>query len=91
MLRGEIREERQVDKAHHEENRYEQDTLEKWLRRSDCDWLKLCALVPELQRFVASPESIEQVTLEAKYGGYIERQAEQVERFQRLGIVQILN
>ncbi len=70
--------------SHLNENRYEQDTLEKWLRRSDCDWSKLCALVPELRTFVASSEAIEQVTLEAKYGGYINRQAEQVERFQRL-------
>ena len=70
--------------SHLNENRYERDPLEKWLRRSDCDWMKLCALVPELKRLAASPEAIEQVTLEAKYGGYIERQAEQVERFQRL-------
>ncbi|HEV8058605.1 MAG TPA: tRNA uridine-5-carboxymethylaminomethyl(34) synthesis enzyme MnmG [Gemmataceae bacterium] len=70
--------------SHLNEHRYEQDTLEKWLRRSECDWSKLCELAPELRTFVASPEAIEQVTLEAKYGGYIERQAEQVERFQRL-------
>ncbi len=70
--------------SHLNEHRYEQDTLEKWLRRSECDWSKLCELAPELRSFAASREAIEQVTLEAKYGGYIERQAEQVERFQRL-------
>ena len=70
--------------THLNEHRHEQETLEKWLRRSDCDWSKLCAIVPELKGFLASPDAIEQVTLEAKYGGYIERQAEQVERFQRL-------
>lgn len=69
---------------HLNEQRHEQDTLEKWLRRSDCDWSKLCALAPALKSFPASPDAIEQVTLQAKYGGYIERQAEQVERFQRL-------
>lgn len=66
------------------ETRLDQDPLEKWLRRSDCDWSKLCELVPALRSFSASPAAIEQVTLEAKYGGYIERQAAQVERFQRL-------
>ncbi len=30
------------------------------------------------------PEVIEQVTLEAKYAGYIDRQANQIERFQRM-------
>jgi tRNA uridine 5-carboxymethylaminomethyl modification enzyme len=70
--------------SHLNEQRHEQDTLEKWLRRSDCDWSKLCALVPALKSFPASPDAIEQVSLQAKYGGYIERQAEQVERFQRL-------
>jgi tRNA uridine 5-carboxymethylaminomethyl modification enzyme len=64
--------------------RHELDTLEKWLRRLECDWSKLCELVPDLRRFGASPGAIEQVCLEAKYGGYIERQAEQVERFHRL-------
>lgn len=70
--------------SHLNEQRHEQDTLEKWLRRSDCDWTRLCALAPALKSFPASPDAIEQVTLQAKYGGYIERQAEQVERFQRL-------
>jgi tRNA uridine 5-carboxymethylaminomethyl modification enzyme len=31
-----------------------------------------------------SPDIVEQVVLEAKYAGYIDRQAAQVERFQRL-------
>jgi tRNA uridine 5-carboxymethylaminomethyl modification enzyme len=64
--------------------RHEQDTLEKWLRRSDCDWQKLCALAPALADWSAVPGAIEQVELETKYSGYIGRQADQVERFQRL-------
>jgi tRNA uridine 5-carboxymethylaminomethyl modification enzyme len=32
----------------------------------------------------AEPDAIDQVTIEAKYGGYIDRQTQQVERFQRL-------
>jgi tRNA uridine 5-carboxymethylaminomethyl modification enzyme len=65
-------------------HRHGQDTLEKWLRRSDCDWSQVCALEPALRDWAAPPEAIEQVILETKYAGYIDRQAAQVERFQRL-------
>jgi tRNA uridine 5-carboxymethylaminomethyl modification enzyme len=58
-------------------------TLEQWLRRTDVSWQKLVELnhgwLPE-----APADAIEQVVLETKYSGYIERQAEQVERFQRM-------
>jgi tRNA uridine 5-carboxymethylaminomethyl modification enzyme len=64
--------------------RHEQDTLEHCLRRSDFDWPRLCELHPPLKQFGASAAVVEQVTLEAKYAGYIARQAAQVERFQRL-------
>src|SRR5947209_1344699 len=64
--------------------RHGQDTLEKWLRRPDMDWNKLCELAPALRECHALPDAIEQVVLETKYAGYIERQAAQVERFQRL-------
>jgi tRNA uridine 5-carboxymethylaminomethyl modification enzyme len=64
--------------------RHGQDTLEKILRRPDVDWTQLCELEPALGEFNASPAAVEQVVLEAKYSGYIDRQAAQVERFQRL-------
>jgi tRNA uridine 5-carboxymethylaminomethyl modification enzyme len=66
--------------------RFEQQTLEQWLRRPDIDWPR----VQEMARtktdapLEASAEVVEQVTLEAKYSGYIHRQSEQVERFQRM-------
>jgi tRNA uridine 5-carboxymethylaminomethyl modification enzyme len=63
--------------------RHGQDTLEKLLRRSDMDWPQLGALDPILETWPASRQAIEQVVLEAKYTGYIDRQALQVERFQR--------
>jgi tRNA uridine 5-carboxymethylaminomethyl modification enzyme len=46
----------------------------------------LCAWHQELQTQpgAAQDEVIEQVVLEARYSGYIERQAAQIERFQRL-------
>jgi tRNA uridine 5-carboxymethylaminomethyl modification enzyme len=64
--------------------RHGQETLERWLRRPDVDWARLCELDPSLREWPAPPAAIEQVVLETKYAGYIERQAVQVERFQRL-------
>jgi tRNA uridine 5-carboxymethylaminomethyl modification enzyme len=64
--------------------RHENDTLEQHLRRPDCDWKMLCAFDPRLGIWNSRPDVVEQVTLEAKYSGYIHRQAQQVERFQRL-------
>ena len=64
------------------ETRHDGDTLEKWLKRTETTWDQLVAWDPELARF--APEVVEQVTLEAKYAGYIDRQAAQVEKFQRL-------
>lgn len=60
------------------------ETLEKILRRPEVDWSQLCELEPALRAFNESPAAVEQVVLEAKYSGYIDRQAAQVERFQRL-------
>jgi tRNA uridine 5-carboxymethylaminomethyl modification enzyme len=64
--------------------RHGQDTLEKWLRRPEVDWDHLCELDPTLRSADFPSAAIEQVVLEAKYSGYIDRQAAQVERFQRL-------
>jgi tRNA uridine 5-carboxymethylaminomethyl modification enzyme len=64
--------------------RHGQDTLERWLRRTEVDWERLCELDPILKGWEAPAGAIEQVVLEAKYAGYIERQAAQVERFHRL-------
>jgi tRNA uridine 5-carboxymethylaminomethyl modification enzyme len=65
------------------EQRLGSQTLEQWLRRTEVDWAKLRELkdgaLPE-----APADAIEQVVLETKYAGYIERQAAQVERFQRM-------
>jgi tRNA uridine 5-carboxymethylaminomethyl modification enzyme len=65
-------------------HRHGQVTLEKILRRPDVDWNQLCELEPTLREFNSSPAAVEQVVLETKYSGYIDRQAAQVERFQRL-------
>jgi tRNA uridine 5-carboxymethylaminomethyl modification enzyme len=65
-------------RSHH----HDRDSLEVWLRRTEVPWEQVAAWCPALAAF--APEVIRQVTLEAKYAGYIDRQAAQVERFQRL-------
>ncbi len=60
------------------------DTLEQILRRPPTTWDELVALHPALLDLADDASAVEQVTIEAKYGGYIDRQAEQVERFRRL-------
>jgi tRNA uridine 5-carboxymethylaminomethyl modification enzyme len=62
--------------------RRENDTLETWLRRTEISWEQVAEWLPETRAF--DPDVIRQVTLEAKYSGYIGRQAAQVERFHRL-------
>jgi tRNA uridine 5-carboxymethylaminomethyl modification enzyme len=60
------------------------DTLATWLRRTEVGWDDLCGRCPDLRVWGARPDVVEQVCLEAKYSGYIGRQAAEVERFRRL-------
>jgi len=64
--------------------RYDGDSLAQRLRRTDTDWAKLAEIAPALTEWNARPDVVEQVTLELKYAGYIDRQADQVERFAKL-------
>ncbi len=65
--------------------RVDGEPLERLLRRPPTTWDDLLALHPTLAD-IANGDSgaIEQVVIEAKYGGYISRQAQQVEKFRRL-------
>jgi len=54
----------------------------QFLRRPEITFAMLQALTPE--RDALSPEVAEQVAVEAKYAGYIEKQQQQVERLRRL-------
>ncbi|MBI3461620.1 MAG: tRNA uridine-5-carboxymethylaminomethyl(34) synthesis enzyme MnmG [Planctomycetes bacterium] len=60
------------------------ETLEKLLRRPEMTWESLAQMAPELERIPDPPGVIQQVTIETKYAGYIERQAAEIERQQRL-------
>jgi tRNA uridine 5-carboxymethylaminomethyl modification enzyme len=64
--------------------RHEGTPLEVILRRPETTWNDLVALHPALESPGATAEVVEQVTIETKYQGYIERQAAEVERFRRL-------
>jgi tRNA uridine 5-carboxymethylaminomethyl modification enzyme len=64
--------------------RHDGDTLETWLRRTEVPWEQVAALAPEVAALGTPADALEQVVLEAKYGGYIQRQAAQAERFRRM-------
>jgi len=54
------------------------------LRRHETTWADLVALDPELGEAGYPADVVAQVTIEAKYDGYVGRQVEQIERFRRL-------
>jgi tRNA uridine 5-carboxymethylaminomethyl modification enzyme len=62
----------------------EGDSLATWLRRTGVEWADLCERHPPLRAWDMRPDVVEQVVLEAKYAGYIDRQANEVERFKRM-------
>jgi tRNA uridine 5-carboxymethylaminomethyl modification enzyme len=65
-------------------NKSEGDSLETWLRRTGQEWTDLCERHPPLRSWDARADVVERVVLEAKYSGYVGRQAEEVERFRRM-------
>jgi tRNA uridine 5-carboxymethylaminomethyl modification enzyme len=62
--------------------KHDGESLQKHLCRTETLWERIVAWCPEAGRFPA--DVIEQVMLGSKYAGYVNRQAAQVERFQRL-------
>jgi tRNA uridine 5-carboxymethylaminomethyl modification enzyme len=66
------------------QHRHDGDTLETWLRRTEVDWEQVTAMHPALNELPLTDDVREQVVLEAKYAGYIGRQAAAVERFLKL-------
>ena len=64
--------------------RHEGVLLAQLLRRPEIGWPQLRAMIPKLAEFEHCPRAVEQVVLETKYAGYIERQSNEIARFQRL-------
>jgi tRNA uridine 5-carboxymethylaminomethyl modification enzyme len=71
-----------------ESRRHEGETLLQWLRRPQVSWEGLRGLAPGLAELLPAeeddPSVVRHLASEAKYGGYIARQEEQIERFRRL-------
>ncbi len=65
-------------------SRAQGDTLYQVLRRPSTSWDSLRELDPALDGQQFPTDVIEQICIEAKYDGYIDRQLEQIERFRRL-------
>ena len=64
--------------------RVEGESLERRLARPETTWEDLVALHPPIGEEGHARDAVEQAVVEAKYGGYIERQARAVERFRGL-------
>jgi tRNA uridine 5-carboxymethylaminomethyl modification enzyme len=60
------------------------ESLATWLRRTGVEWADVCGRCPALREWDARPDVVEQVVLESKYSGYIDRQAAEVERFRKM-------
>ena len=60
--------------------RHEGQTLDEVLRQPEMTWDQLCGLVPEAARLGLSQRASDQIVIEAKYWGYIRRQASDIER-----------
>jgi tRNA uridine 5-carboxymethylaminomethyl modification enzyme len=65
-------------------HRHGADTLDQWLHRTEVTWEQVVERHPALVDMGLPADVVEQVVLEAKYSGYIGRQAAAVERFRRL-------
>jgi tRNA uridine 5-carboxymethylaminomethyl modification enzyme len=65
-------------------SRVQGDILYQVLRRPSTSWESVLALDPGLGDHGFAADVIEQITIEAKYDGYIGRQIDQIERFRRL-------
>jgi tRNA uridine 5-carboxymethylaminomethyl modification enzyme len=62
----------------------EGEPLAVWLKRTTVEWAEVRERHPPLRAWDARPDVVEQVVLETKYTGYIDRQANEVDRFRRM-------
>jgi tRNA uridine 5-carboxymethylaminomethyl modification enzyme len=60
------------------------DNLATWLHRTETTWEQIVDRSPALASWNDRPDVVEQVVLESKYSGYIDRQTAEVERFKRM-------
>ena len=65
-------------------HRHQGESLHQLLKRPPTTWGELVEIDESLRELSGDESAVDEVTTAAKYGGYIARQAEQVERFRRL-------
>jgi tRNA uridine 5-carboxymethylaminomethyl modification enzyme len=59
-------------------------TLEEILRQPETTWERLCSFVPDAAALGLSKRASDQIVIEAKYWGYIRRQASDIERHSKV-------
>ncbi len=64
-------------------------SLEEWLRRPEIEWPDLCAFSEDARSLNLPPLAQRQVSIEAKYAGYIRRQTATIERQEQVDTVRI--
>jgi tRNA uridine 5-carboxymethylaminomethyl modification enzyme len=69
--------------------RHEGLPLEQILRRQEVTWHEICGISPAAATLELSPRAQEQVSIEAKYAGYIRRQTAHIERLEQIQEVPI--
>jgi len=68
---------------------HQHDTLETWLRRPEMTWDALGEMVPGVRELGLSRRAAEQIQIETKYSGYIQRQELDVQRAEKVQAVRI--
>jgi tRNA uridine 5-carboxymethylaminomethyl modification enzyme len=64
-------------------------SLEEWLRRPEIEWSDVCQFSEEARSLNLPPLAAKQLSIEAKYAGYIRRQAAAIERQAQIETVRI--
>lgn len=69
--------------------RFQQNTLEEWLRRPEMTWEKLLDMVPELGQLELTAAAARQVEIDGQYSGYLKRQEKEIARQSKIHAVRI--
>ncbi len=64
-------------------------SLEEWLRRPEIEWPDVCQFSEEARSLELLPLAQKQISIEAKYAGYIRRQSAAIERQEQIETVRI--